>query len=123
MGLTYTTVRLRPLAGGKKGLEESFLVETGAIDCLVSGAKLRRAGIRAEGKDVYELADGTTVELPYGFARVTFMGSETVTKVTFGPGDAESILGVAALESTGIGVDPVTRTLERMAAKPLKGGR
>ena len=59
------------------------------------------------------------MELPYGFVRVSFMGSETVTKITFGPSDAESILGVVALESTGIGVDPVTRTLKRMAAKPL----
>jgi clan AA aspartic protease len=123
MGLTYVTVRLRPLAGSKSGLEESFLVDTGAIDCFVAGAKLRKAGIKPEGKDAYELADGTTVELPYGFARVTFMGSETVSKVAFGPSDAESILGVAALESTGIGVDPVTKTLKRMAAKPLKGGR
>jgi len=121
MGLTYVTVKLEPLARVRgKSLEESFLVDTGAIDCLVAAAKLRRAGVRSEGRDVYELADGTTVELPYGFARVTFMGSETVTKVTFGPSDAESILGVAALESTGIGVDPVTRTLKRMAAKPLK---
>jgi clan AA aspartic protease len=120
MGLTYTTVRMRPLAGSKKEIEESFLVDTGAIDCFVSAAKLKRVGIKPEGKDVCELADGSTMELPYGFARVTFMGSETVTKVTFGPRDAESILGVAALESTGIGIDPVTRTLKRMAAKPLK---
>jgi hypothetical protein len=95
-------------------------VDTGAIDCRVAASKLRKAGVRSEGRDVYELADGTTVELPYGFARVTFVVSETVTKVTFCPGDAESILGVVALESTGIGVDPVTRTWKRMAAKPLK---
>ena len=30
------------------------------------------------------------------------------------------MLGVVALESTGIRVDPVSRTLKRMAAKPLK---
>jgi clan AA aspartic protease len=120
MGLTYVTVSLGPLAGSKKRIHESFLVDTGAIDCLVSAAKLRKIGVKIEGKDTYELADGTTVELPYGFARVTFMGSETVTKVTFAPQDTESILGVTALESTGIGVDPVTRTLKRMAAKPLK---
>jgi hypothetical protein len=28
-----------------------------------------------------------------------------------------------ALESTGIAVDPVTKTLKRMAAKPLKASR
>ncbi|HXN32943.1 MAG TPA: hypothetical protein VN894_13830 [Polyangiaceae bacterium] len=121
MGLTYVTVKLETLAKSKgTALEESFLVDAGAIDCLVAARKLRKVGIKSEGIDVYELADGTTVELPYGFARVTFMGSETVTKVTFGPSEAESILGVTALESTGIGVDLVTRALERMAAKPLK---
>jgi clan AA aspartic protease len=121
MGVTYVTVTISPLSGtGKKKLEESFLVDTGAIDCLVAARKLRRLGIKQEGVDAYELANGSTVELPYGFARVSFMGSETVSKVTFGPSDAESILGVVALESTGIGVDPVTRTLKRMAAKPLK---
>jgi predicted aspartyl protease len=121
MGLTYVTVKLQPLTKSKrKALEKSFLVDTGPVDCLVAASKLRKAGIQSEGRDVCELADGTTGELPYGFARVTFMGSETVTKVTFGPSDAESILGVAALESTGIGIDPVTRTLKRMAAKPLK---
>jgi clan AA aspartic protease len=120
MGLTYVTVRLGPLSGSKKRLEESFLVDTGAIDCLVSSSKLKKVGIKIEGKNVYELADGSTVELPYGFARVTFMGDETVTKVVFAPEATESILGVTALESTGIGVDPVTRTLRRMAAKPLK---
>jgi len=32
-----------------------------------------------QGVDYYELAEGTTVELAHGFARVTFMGSETVS--------------------------------------------
>jgi len=45
---------------------------------------------------------------------------KTVYKIILGPDDAEPILGVVALESTGIGVDPTTKTLRRMAAKPLK---
>jgi len=56
--------------------------------------------------DVYELADGTTVELPYGFARVAFTGPDAVTKVRFSPQDTRSIRGVTALDSTGIGVEP-----------------
>jgi hypothetical protein len=38
----------------------------------------------------------------------------------FGPEGCEPILGVVALENTGIGVDPVTRSLRKMGAKPLK---
>lgn len=119
MGLTHVTVKIAPLSG-RRHYSAEFLVDTGAIDCLVPARHLRRIGIKQEGRDVYELATGETVELPVGFARVEFMGAETVTKVIFGDDDAEPILGVVALESTGIGVDPVSRTLRRMTAKPLK---
>jgi len=122
MGLTHVTVTVSPLSGPGQ-YESEFLVDTGAIDCLVPARALRKLGIKREGRDVYELATGETVELPVGFARVKFMGAETVTKVIFGADDAEPILGVVALESTGIGVDPVTRTLRKMSAKPLKSSR
>jgi predicted aspartyl protease len=81
---------------------------------------LLTAGVAVEGKDVYELENAEIVEYPYGFARVSFMGSETVTQVIFGPDNCEPILGVVALENAGIGVDPTTRALRKMSAKPLK---
>jgi hypothetical protein len=37
-----------------------------------------------------------------------------------GPDDAEPFLGVTALESVGITVDPANRTLKRLPAIPLK---
>ncbi len=95
-------------------------MDAAAIDCLLPASDLKQLGIKPVGRDVYELADGSTTELPVGYARVRFMGSETVTKIVFGPEGAEPLLGVVALESTRIGVDPVTRTLRRMSAKPLK---
>jgi hypothetical protein len=124
MGLTHVTVRLSSLEPGKRrGFEDEFLVVTGSIDCLAPAKALRKAGVRVEGRDVYELANGQTAEYPYGHARVSFMGSSTVSRVIFGPDDVEPILGVVALESTGIAVDPVSKTLKRVAAKPLKSGR
>ncbi|TAL44128.1 MAG: clan AA aspartic protease [Methylovulum sp.] len=120
MGLTHVTVSLSNLHNDKPAYENEFLVDTGAIDCLAPGMALRNAGVAVEGKDVYELANGEIVEYPYGFARVSFMGSETVTQVVFGPDGCEPILGVVALENTGIGIDPTTRTLKKMSAKPLK---
>jgi predicted aspartyl protease len=120
MGLTHVTVALHNLQAGGDGYEDEFLVDTGAIDCLAPTPALDAADIRIEGRDVYELANGELVEYPYGFARVRFMGAETVSKVIFGPEGCEPLLGVTALESTGIGVDPVSHTLKRMAAKPLK---
>ena len=120
MGLTYVTTKVCDLAESGEPFEQEFLVDTGAIDCMASASVLHKAGIKIQGKDAYELANNDLIEYPYGFARVTFMGSETVTRIIFGDEDCEPILGVVALESVGIGVDPVTRTLKKLSAKPLK---
>jgi hypothetical protein len=48
------------------------------------------------------------------------MGEVTAGRVIFGPDGVEPILGVTALESVGITVDPATRTLTRLPAVPLK---
>jgi clan AA aspartic protease len=120
MGLTHVTLTLNNLKNEGRPFEDELLVDTGAIDCLAPSSALTQAGIAAEGRDVDELANGEVVEYPYGFARVSFMGAETVSKAIFGPEGCDPLLGVVALESTGIGVDPVSRILQRMAAKPIK---
>ena len=88
---------------------------------MAPASALKKIGVVPEGKELFELANGTAVEYRYGFARISFLGAHTITRVIFGAEDTEPLLGVVALEDTGIGVDPVTRTLKRMAAKPLKG--
>ena len=120
MGLTHVTTVVRDLAKAGKPYEAEFLVDTGAIDCLVPAEALHETGVTVEGNDVYELANGDVVEYPFGFARVELMGDETVTRVIFGPENCEPLIGVVALESMGIGIDPVSRSPRRMAAKPLK---
>lgn len=59
-------------------------------------------------------------EYAFGLARIEFMGEVTAGRVLFGPEDAEPLLGVVALKSVGITVDPVSRTLKRLPAIPLK---
>ena len=120
MGLTHVTTRVNNLAGDGTPYEADFLVDTGAVDCLGPTGSLQAAGIQPEGKAVYELANGEPVEYEYGFARVALLGQETVVQIIFGPDDAEPILGVVALENMGVTIDPVTRTLRRLHAKPLK---
>lgn len=72
------------------------------------------------GKIIYELADGKKFEYDFGLPEIEFMGELTSGRVIFGPDNAEPILGVTALESVGILVDPLTQTLKRMPAIPLK---
>ncbi|MGH3056196.1 MAG: clan AA aspartic protease, partial [Gaiellaceae bacterium] len=72
------------------------------------------------GSTVYELADGSTHEYKFGLVQIEFMGEITAGRVIFGPDSAEPLLGVTALESVGITVDPTSRALKRLPAIPLK---
>ncbi len=120
MGLTHVTVTLKALGPGGGTYQADFLVDTGATDSLAPAAELRKIGVQPVGKMVYELADGTLHEYEFGLAQFEFMGEITAGRVIFGPDDAEPILGVTALESVGITIDPATRTLKRLPALPLK---
>jgi clan AA aspartic protease len=120
MGLIHVTTTLRSHQGAKKKYEADFLVDTGATDCLVPASALEKTGIVRRGKMTYELADGKKVEYDFGIAEIEFMGELTSGRIIFGPDNAEPLLGVTALESVGILVDPVKRTLKRMPAIPLK---
>jgi clan AA aspartic protease len=100
--------------------EEIFLVDTGATDCMVPGNELEKLGIKKEGKMSYELSDGTLKEFSFGLVRIEFMGETTAGRVIFGEPGSEPLLGVTALESVGIVVDPANKTLKRLPAIPLK---
>jgi clan AA aspartic protease len=120
MGLVHVTTTLRAGQRARKHYTARFLVDTGAADSLAPGKELRRAGIRPRGRMAYELADGSTTEYDFGLAEIEFLGEITSGRVVFGPDDADPLLGVTALESVGIVVDPANRTLKRMPAIPLK---
>ena len=49
------------------------------------------------------------------------MGERVGVNIIFGPDDAEPILGVTALESVGIEVDPRSQRLKRLPSVRLKG--
>jgi len=120
MGLTKVTTRLVNMTAPEKFYEGVFLVDTGATDSMVPRDELEKVGIRKEGKMAYELADGTVKEYPFGLVRIEFMGETTAGRVIFGEPGSEPLLGVTALESVGIMVDPANKALKRLPAIPLK---
>lgn len=120
MGLTYLITKIESLTQEGVPYEAQFLVDTSSIDCVVPRDALAKAKIAPEGKADYQLASGQTVNYEYGFSRVSFLGTETVTQVVIGEQTSEPILGVVALENLGYVVDPVSQELKRLDAKPLK---
>ena len=120
MGVTHVTAIVRNPAEPERCWEGLFLVDTGAVDCVVSGSALRSIGLKPKGQRMYELADGSEIKMDITTAEIEFMGEIVGATVIFGADDAEPILGVTALESVGIEVDPRSQRLKRLPAVRLK---
>ncbi len=120
MGATHVTVADSNPAEPGRRREGLFLFDTGAIDCYVPTAWLRDIGVEPRSRRTYELADATELVLDVGVAQIEFMGEVVGATVIFGNDDAEPLLGVTALESVGIEVDPRNQRLKRLPAVRLK---
>lgn len=120
MGVTHVMVAIANPTDPQKRWEGLFLVDTSATDCVAPGNQLRAIGIQPGGKCTCELADGTEIVMEIGVARVEFMGDVVGATIIFGQDDVEPILGVTALESVGIEVDPQNQRLKRLPAVRLK---
>lgn len=120
MGLTKVTTKLTGFVDPTKSYEGLFLVDTGATDSMAPRDALEGLGVEPKGRMSYELADGSVKEYEFGLVQIEFMGETTAGRVIFGEAGSEPLLGVTALESVGILVDPANRTLRRLPAIPLK---
>ena len=121
MGATYVTVSIRNPADPDKCWEGLFRVDTSAFDSLVPGPHLDAIGLKPKGTRVYELADGTEIVMDITGADIEFMGEIVGGTIRYGASDAEPLLGLSALASVGIEVDPVSQRLKRRPAVRLKG--
>src|SRR3972149_1841387 len=74
MGTTHVTVAVRNPAEPERVWEGLFLIDTGAVDCLVPAKHLRAIGLKPKGERTYELADGSEVKLDISTADIEFMG-------------------------------------------------
>ena len=120
MGVMHVDVTIRNPADPERSWEGSFLVDTGAIDSLVPRPRLQAIGIEPEGQRWCELADGSEIRMDVAVARIEFMGDFVGGTIVFGDEDAEPLLGVTALESVGVEVDPRNQRLKKLPAVRLK---
>ncbi len=123
MGAIHVTVTVSNPADRKRAWDGLFLVDTGATDSLVPRDRLEAIGLEPEARRLHELADGNTVVKDIAVGRLEFMGEIAGGTIIFGDEGTEPILGVTALESVGIDIDPRNGTLKRLPAARLKALR
>lgn len=108
------TVRITVEVGGPSG--ERFepvdvTVDTGATFSQIPGDLLRRLGVPVQRILESELADGRLETVQAGEAVIRLEGQQITTPVIFAGEDEPNLLGVVALETALLAVDPVRRRL------------
>ena len=120
MGATYVTAVVRNPAQPNRTWQGLFLVDSGATDCLISRPCLEAIGLKPRSRRVYGLADGSEVKMDITVAEIEFMGEIVGATIVMGDSNAEPLLGVTALESVGIEIDPHNQQLKRLPSVRLK---
>ncbi|MGH7899587.1 MAG: clan AA aspartic protease [Candidatus Binatia bacterium] len=120
MAHTSVTVTFRNPRAPELQWEGLCLVDTGATDCMIPAEAVHALGLEPRGEVTVVLADEREARLPFAGAEMEFMGEVTFGRVLFGPPNRQPLLGVVALESVGIVVDPNTQQLRRLPALLLK---
>ena len=116
----HVSVRLSQPLYRRVSFESVFSIDGITMNCVAPASALMAAGIKPEGETFYQSGRGANLHCQFGLARIEFMGETTYGRIIFGPENSELLLGVSAMQSVGIIVDPKTRTLQRLPAIPLK---
>jgi predicted aspartyl protease len=88
-----------------------MVADTGATLTMIPESVADSIGIVRRGSVMVRLADGTTRRVPVGCAEIEVGGDRAPVRVIIGS-EGVATLGVTALETLGLKVNPVERRLE-----------
>ena len=114
MGITNAILRVKEHRKSEKVAEVNFLVDSGAVYSLVPGKILDQLEIEPYKEMSFSLADGTTLQRKVCSAYFEFEGEGGPAPVIYGEEGDEPLLGATTLESLGLVLNPLTRTLHPM---------
>ena len=111
MGLTVLEVEVANPAMPEVAEKVDFLVDSGAVYCVVPTPILEKLGIRPLTEQEFRLADGSKIVRKRGVA--VFRQGERVggADVIFGEEGDSNLLGALTLEALGLALDPLKREL------------
>lgn len=114
MGNVEVPVKVFATENGSGSAELLMLVDTGAIFTLVPGTVLERLGVRPRRSAQFQTIEGRPIERDVGVTEIEVQGRQPPgpVPVIFGEPNDGAVLGVTALESMGLKVDPTAGTLE-----------
>ena len=124
MGIMRVAAIVRNPADLDCAWEGTFLVDTGAIDCVVPRHYLEAIGLTPMDSRVYGLADGSEIRMDVTVGVIEFMGGKTGKDIVIVDDEStEPLLGVTVLESLGIEIDARNEQLTKLPSTRMRGIR
>lgn len=114
VGMTHITGKVTRAERRSRPVELRFIVDSGAIFSVLPESVWKRLRLRPRRKAEFSLADGTLIERSVSRCTFEIAGvSETSPVILGGPRDA-ALLGMVTLETLGLMLNPLNRTLQPM---------
>ena len=110
MGVVRVTIEVGD-SSGRRFEPVEVLVDTGSTFTTVPGELLRRLGVSPQRRMPARLADGSIIEDDVSDAVIRLEGKTFFTPVAFGREGEPNLLGLVALETALLAVDPVEQRL------------
>lgn len=114
MGLTYVEGTVRAPGRRLRPRRVRFLVDSGAVYSVLRRSDWQALGLKPARELDFVLADGTS--LTRGVSECTFEldGRRATSPVVLGETEDEALLGAVTLETLGLMLNPLSRTLQPM---------
>lgn len=113
MGLTYVEGRVRAPAA-RRSRRVRFLVDSGALYSVLRQGDWRALGLRPERELDFVLSDGTVLTREVSECSFEIEGRRATSPVVLGETEDEALLGAVTLETLGLMLNPLNRTLQPM---------
>jgi predicted aspartyl protease len=113
MGETYADVKL--ISNGRE-IKKRLLVDTGATYSWISSKTLKQLGIKPVDKEELETIEGKIIKRDIAFVEMECLGRRGPSGVIFATGKDAEVLGLHALESLRLEVDPFRHKLKKSRA-------
>lgn len=121
MGLTHVDGTVSA-PGRRRGRRVRFLVDSGAIYSVLRRADRRALALKPARELEFVLADGTTLTRSVSECTFEIEGRRATSLVVLGKTEDEALLGAVTLETLGLMLNPLNRTLQpmRMILAPVR---
>ena len=122
MGLAYVDGTVRAPGRRQRSRRVRFLVDSGAVYSVLRRSDWRALSLKPQRELDFVLADGTTLTRSVSECTFELHGRRATSPVVLGETEDEALLGAVTLETLGLILNPLSRTLQPMRMVLARAG-